>query len=214
MRKFVQILLAAVFMIVSCPAAQAFYWEEGKLQEGQTVADVKTLAIAAPLYTEKQGTPTQEEFVNILNTRGAKVSPKKYTVVPYDVIAKDVLQKTGKDLYSLARIPANRVFRNNVAQYADAYLVATVTMSRRTVLFFEVYSATTSDLLYTYQIILSPDEPDNVRTFSDMVTLFYDAFADAIETQKKEQKDAEKAERKAREKAEREREKAAEQGSK
>ncbi|MBQ8698273.1 MAG: hypothetical protein IJ521_04655 [Schwartzia sp.] len=217
MRKFIQILLLVVFMAVSCPSAMA-YWEEGKAQEGQTVAHVKTLALAAPLYTEKKGTPTLEEFVDVLNTRGAKVSPKKYKVVPYDVIAKDVLQRTGKNLYTLARIPSTRVFKNNVAQYADAYLVATVTMSRRTVLFFEVYSAVTHELLYTYQIILAPDELDNVRTYSDMVSLFYDEFAVAIETQKKEQEDAEKAARKEREKAERkaqrEREKAAQNAGK
>ena len=91
-------------------------------------------------------------------------------------------------------------------------------MSRRSVLFFEVYSAATSDLLYTYQIILAPDEPDNVRTYSDMVSLFYDEFAAAIETQKKEQEAKQKAERKEREKAERkaqrEREKAAENAGK
>ncbi len=217
MKKFIQIFLLVVFMAASCPSAMA-YWEEGKLQEGQSISDIKTVAIAAPLYTEKKGTPTLEEFVNVLNTRGAKVSPKKYTVVPYDVIAKDVLQKTGKDLYKLARIPAARVFKNNVANYADAYIVPTVTMSRRSVLFFEVYSAATSDLLYTYQIILAPDEPDNVRTYSDMVSLFYDEFAAAIETQKKEQEAKQKAERKEREKAERkaqrEREKAAENAGK
>ncbi len=217
MKKFIQIFLLVVFMAASCPSAMA-YWEEGKLQEGQSISDIKTVAIAAPLYTEKKDTPTLEEFVNVLNTRGAKVSPKKYTVVPYDVIAKDVLQKTGKDLYKLARIPAARVFKNNVANYADAYIVPTVTMSRRSVLFFEVYSAATSDLLYTYQIILAPDEPDNVRTYSDMVSLFYDEFAAAIETQKKEQEAKQKAERKEREKAERkaqrEREKAAENAGK
>lgn len=204
-------------MAVFCPSALA-YWEEGKPQEGQTFAYVKTLAIAAPLYTDKKGYPTKEEFVNVLNTRGAKVSPKKYKVVPYDVVAQDIRQKTGKDLYTLARIPAARVFKNHVAQYADAYVVPTVTMGRRTVLFFEVYSADEHELLYTYEIILASDDLDTVGTYSDMASLFYDDFAAAIETQKKEKKDEEKAARKEREKAERkakrEREKAAEAAGK
>ncbi len=202
MKKIVHLLLFIMVMAVSCPSALA-YWEEGKAQEGQTVADVEKLAIGAPLYTEKEGYPTREEYINVLNTRGSKVSPKKYKVIPYDDIAKDILQKTGKDLYKLTRIPAVRVFKNHVAEYADAYVVPTVTMGRRTVLFFEVYSAETNELLYTYQIILASDDLDTVQTYSDMVSLFYDAFATEIETQKQEIKAEEKKERKEREKAER-----------
>ena len=112
MNKIVSMLLLAIFMAVSSPSAMA-YWEEGKPQENQTVANIKTLAIAAPLYTEKKGYPTLEEYINILNTRGAKVSPKKYKVVPYDVIAKGILQTTGKDLYTLNRIASVRVFKPN-----------------------------------------------------------------------------------------------------
>ncbi len=202
MKKIVHILLLVLVMAMFCPSASA-YWEEGAEQEGQSVADVKTLAISAPLYVEKKGYPTLEEYINVLNTRGAKVSPKKYTVVPYDVIAQDILQKTGKNLYTIGRIPAARVFKNHVAEYADAYLVPTVTMGRRTVLFFEVYNAKTHELSYTYQIILAPDDLDNVSTYSDMVSLFYDEFAATVEKQKNEKKDKEKAERKEREKAER-----------
>ncbi|MBQ4421687.1 MAG: hypothetical protein II880_01215, partial [Schwartzia sp.] len=105
--------------------------------------------------------------------------------------------------YTIGRIPAARVFKNHVAEYADAYLVPTVTMGRRTVLFFEVYNAKTHELSYTYQIILAPDDLDNVSTYSDMVSLFYDEFAATVEKQKNEKKDKEKAERKEREKAER-----------
>ncbi len=217
MKKIVQVLLLVVCMVASCPAALA-YWEEAKPQEGQTVADVETLALAAPLYTERDGIPTRDEFVGILNARGAKVSPKKYKVVPYDVIADGILQTTGKDIRTLARIPAARVYKNNIATYADAYVVPTVTMSRRTAFFFDVYSATTQDLIFSYEIIFAPDDPDDAKNYADMVDLFYKDFGDAIATQRKERKDAAKAERKEREKAERqaqrEREKAAESAGK
>ena len=115
MKKMIHIFLIAVFMAVSCPSAMA-YWLDGMPQEGQTVVGLKTLALSAPLYVEQEGKPTLEEFIGVLNQRGAKVSPKKYTVVPYDVIAKDILQKTGKNLYQLERIPAMRVFKNNIAR--------------------------------------------------------------------------------------------------
>lgn len=217
MKKIIHVLLLVLVFATACPSAFA-YWEEGKEEEGQTVAYVETLAIAAPLYMDKQGMPTLEEYIDVLNKQGAKVSPKKYKVVPYDVIAKGILQTSGKDIYAMARIPATRVFKNHVAEYADAYVVPTVTMSRRTVLFFEVYSAATNELLYTYQIILAPDDLDTVRTYSDMVSLFYSEFGAAIEKQRKEIKDKEKAERKEREKAERkaqrEREKAVEAAGK
>ena len=71
MKKFIQIFLLVVFMAASCPSAMA-YWEEGKLQEGQSISDIKTVAIAAPLYTEKKDTPTLEEFVNVLSSMREK----------------------------------------------------------------------------------------------------------------------------------------------
>jgi hypothetical protein len=85
-------------------------------------------------------------------------------------------------------------------------------------LFFDVHSAETNDLLYTYEIILASDELDDVKTYSDMVSLFYDALGAEISTQKSNQEAEAKKARKEREKAERqmqrEREKAAERAGK
>ena len=202
MKKIVQILLLAVVLAVSCSSAFA-YVETASPQEGQTVADVETLAIAAPLYTAKEGYPTKEEYIGILNDMGAKVL--KGGIVTYDTVAQGIRQKTGKDIYALDRIPAAKIYKDNVLDFADAYVVATVTMSRRTVLFFDIYRSGTNERLYGYELILDSEEKDDVKTYSELVGKFYKHFASVHETQKK---DKEKAERK----AQKEREKAARAG--
>ncbi len=215
MKKWVRWILAVVFMMVSCPSALA-YTEMVKPQEGQTIADVETLAIGAPLYTAKAGVPTLEEYIQILNTSGAKVL--KGNTVTYDTVAQGILRKTGKDVYAMDRRPAKRIFEQNVSDYADAYVVSTVTMSRRTVFFFDVYRAATNELIYSYEIITESDDPNDVPTYTEMVEKFYKNFNWSAESQRKEQKEKAKAEQKEREKAERkaqrEREKAAERAGK
>ena len=198
MKKLFQVLVLVVFMSVSCPLALA-YVETITPQEGQTIADVETLAIAAPLYTAKEGVPTKAEYIGILNDMGAKVL--KGNVVTYDTVAQGIRKKTGKDVYALDRIPAAKVYKDNVMDFADAYLVSTVTMSRRTVLFFDVYRAGTNDLLYSYELILDSDDKDDVKTYSEMAGKFYKNFVSAKESQKKDHEKAERKAQKEREKA-------------
>ncbi len=197
MRKII-LLLIMVFTL-SCSSAFA-YVEIASPQEGQTVADVETLAIGAPLYTSKEGYPTKNEYVGILNDMGAKVL--KGGVVTYDFVARGIRQKTGKDVYALDRIPAAKIYKDNVLDFADAYLVSTVTMSsRRTVLFFDVYRAGTNERLYGYELLLDSDEKDDVKTYSEMVEKFYKHYASVQETQKKEKEKAERKAQKEQEKA-------------
>ena len=187
-----------MMLAVSCPSAFA-YVETASPQEGQTVADVETLALGAPLYTAKEGYPTKEEYIGILNDMGAKVL--KGGIVTYDTVAQGIRQKTGKDIYALDRIPAAKIFKDNVMDFADAYVVSTVTMSRRTVLFFDVYRAGTNERLYGYEMILDSDEADDVKTYSELVGKFYKHFASVQETQKKEKEKADRKAQKEREKA-------------
>ncbi len=215
MKKWVQWILAVVFMLSSCPSALA-YTEMIKPQEGQTIADVETLAICAPLYTPKGEVPTVDEYVQILNTSGEKIL--KGSIVPYETVAQGIRQKTGKDIYLMDRRPAKKVFEQNVSDYADAYVVPTVTMSRLTVFFFDVYRSSTNELIYSYEIIMEGDDTNDVKTYTEMVGKFYKNFKWSAEAQRKEQKEADKKAQKEREKAERraqrEREEAAERAGK
>ena len=198
MKQWMRVLFAAMLMLLSGSSAFA-YTETISPQEGQTIADVETLALGAPLYTEKEGTPTREEFVRIMNEAGPKLLKCKF--VSYEEVAQGIAQTTGKDIYAMDRIPAAKVFRDHVKEYADAYVVSTVTKSRRTVFFFDVYRAGTKDLIYAYEMVLDPDEPDDLKTYDEMVGKFYKNFnwsaADQKKAQKKEREEQEKAERKA-----------------
>ena len=206
MKRWMWIFTVVRMMFLTSRNAFA-YTEKISPQEEQTIADVETLALGAPLYTEKEGTPTREEYVQIMNEAGPKILKCKF--ISYEAVAQGILQTTGKDIHTMERIPAAKIFRDHVKEYADAYVVSTVTKSRRTVFFFDVYRAGTKDLIYSYEIILDPDELDDTKTYQEMVGKFYKNFnwsaSDQRKAQKKEQADREKAERK----AQRAREKAA-----
>lgn len=198
MKAWFRLVLAAALLVLTGPAASA-YSEHPSPQEGQTVADVTSLAVGAPQYTAaRKGAPSREEFVAILAAEGAKVS--KYRVVSYDEVARGVLQSAGRDMYAMARVPAAKVFRDHAAEYADAYVVPTVTMSRRTAFFFDIFRAGTDELIYAYEIVLDNNDPDDVKTYSMAVGQFYSHFGGTVQAQKKERAAKEKAEQKAREK--------------
>lgn len=200
MKNIIRLIVFAVFMLTACTAEMTPV-EMEKPQEGQTIADVETLAIGAPLYTSKEGYPSKEEYVGILNDMGAKVL--KDRIVTYNTVVQGIRQKTGKDVYALDRIPAAKIFKDNVMDFADAYLVSTVTMSKRTVLFFDIYRAGTNELLYEYELILDSEDKDDVKTYSEMAEKFYKNFLSVQETQKKDKEKAERKAQKEREKAER-----------
>lgn len=200
MKNIIRLIVFAVFMVTACTAEMTPV-EMDKPQEGQTIADVETLAIGAPLYTSKEGYPSKEEYVGILNDMGAKVLKER--IVTYNTVAQGIRQKTGKDVYTLDRIPAAKIFKDNVMDFADAYLVSTVTMSRRTVMFFDVYRAGTNELLYGYELILDNEDKDDVKTYSELVEKFYKHFISVQESQKKEKEKADRKAQKEREKAER-----------
>lgn len=181
-------LLAAVLLFAMTSAALA-YFEEVKSQEGADIVKVERLAIASALYTPtKPDTPTPEEFMAILSAAGKKASKRE--IITYDEIAELILSDTGKDIRTLERRVAAKVFRDNVKKYADGYLVTTVTMSRRTMFFFEVYGAGTNDFLYAYEMITDSDEPDDEKTYTLFAEKFFKNFDWSTEEQRKEQKKA------------------------
>ena len=142
-----------------------------------------------------------EELVRLLN-EAAAVS--KHQVVTYDVMAQNILRDRQVDLYKTDRHVGAKVFRDQVAQYADAYVILTVANNSRTAFFFDVYAAGTNELLYSYQIIADRDDPDDVKTYTEMAQKFYKNFDGSVnEAKNQQEKEAKEAREKAKKEAER-----------
>lgn len=206
MKKVFQ-LLAALVLFGSSSLALA-YSDKATVIEGADIVQVERLAVAAPLYMPIKNSPSMEELVRLLN-EAAVVS--KHQVVTYDVMAQHILQDRQVDLYQTDRHVGAKVFRDQAAQYADAYVLLTVANNSRTVFFFDVYEAGTNELLYSYQIIADRDDPDDVKTYTMMAQKFYKNFDWSVEEEKKRQ---EKEAKEARANAQKEAERAAKEKAK
>ena len=199
MKKVVQ-LLAALFFFGSGSLALA-YSDKATVMEGANIVKIERLAVAAPLYMPLKDTPSMEELARLLN-EAAAVS--KHQVVTYDVMAQNILRDRQVDLYKTDRHVGAKVFRDQVAQYADAYVLLTVANNSRTAFFFDVYETGTNELLYSYQIIADRDDPDDVKTSTMMAQKFYKNFDWSVEEEKtRQEKEAKDAWEKAKKDAER-----------
>lgn len=206
MKKVFQ-LLAALVLFGSSSLALA-YSDKATVVEGADIVQVERLAVAAPLYMPIKNSPSMEELVRLLN-EAAVVS--KHQVVTYDVMVQNILRDRQVDLYKTDRHVGAKVFRDQAAQYADAYVLLTVANNSRTVFFFDVYEAGTNELLYSYQIIADRDDPDDVKTYTMMAQKFYKNFDWSVEEERKRQ---EKEAKEARANAQKEAERAAKEKAK
>lgn len=182
MKKVLQ-LLAALFLLGSSSLALA-YSDKATVLEGADIVKIERLAVAAPLYMPIKDSPSMEELVRLLNEAAVA---SKHQVLTYDVMAQNILRDRQVDLYKTDRHVGAKVFRDQVAQYADAYVLLTVANNSRTAFFFDVYEAGTNELLYSYQILADRDDPDDVKTYTMMAQKFYKNFDWSVEEEQKRQ---------------------------
>jgi hypothetical protein len=90
------------------------------------------------------------------------------------------------DIKALDRRQAAKIYKENVANYADAYVVLTVANNSRTTFFFDVFKAGTNELLYTYEIRANKSEGDTVTTFNNLSEQFYKHFDRSADEQLKD----------------------------
>lgn len=170
-KKFFVALTLLTVLFTSSLAMAAF---EENLEEDVDLATVKKLAIAYPSYYKVTDTePNFEEFTQDLYRVGRDVS--NLEVIPYAEIASAIRRNTGVDISTLDPLAAEKIFKENVGKYADAYLVATVANnSNRPWLFYYVYAADSS-LMYTYSV-QSGALGKTTRDYQKAVEGFYHRF--------------------------------------
>ena len=144
MKKIFSALLLAVMLLTST-AAFAAYKED--IPEGADLASVKRLAIAFPQHYKVEDTePTADEFAKVIFA-ASRVA--RCYVISYDEIAANILRDTGVDITALSDLEARKIYNENVAKYADAFLtVATANNIKKVQFFFEVQNAQSGEMVY------------------------------------------------------------------
>ena len=181
MKKIVQVMLFVCLTVFGMQVAFANA-DKVTIPEGADIVSVKRLALAAPLYTPTKDAPTKDEL--LASMYEASNVARSY-VISYDMVAADIQKNTGVDIKSLDRRQAAKVYKENVAADADAYVVLTVANNSRIVFFFDVYRSGTNELLYTYQIVANRSQKANTETYKALSEQFYKNFERSANEQAK-----------------------------
>ena len=182
MRKIIQMRVIACMVVFSTQVAFANADRE-TIQEGADITTVKRIAVASPLYMPVKEKAPDKAMLTQIEYDASNVA--RMYVVSYDEVANKIKEAANTDIKSLDRRQAAKIYKENVAKYADAYVVLTVANNSRTTFFFEVYKAGTNELLYTYEIRANRSEDDNVETFTNLCQQFYKHFERAATEQQK-----------------------------
>lgn len=187
MKKFLSTIMALAVLLTSTVALAA-YKEE--ITEGADIAAIKRLAITLPMhYKVEDAEPTLDEFTKIIFD-ASKVA--RCYVLSYDTIAENIQKDTGVDIKSLTPEEVRKVYNENVAKYADAYvLVTTANNSKTPQFFFEVFDAKSGELVYvltTQNRLYGKNSKDYGKACEDFFKKFDAAAEKNLKDQQKKNK--------------------------
>lgn len=148
-KKFLVALMMLAMLLTSSIALAAY---EESIEDDVDLNAVKKIAIAFPNYYKTEDSePDVYDFAREIYNAGRFTSSRE--IVSYEDIASAIRRDTGIDIHSLEVVEAEKVYNQHVTRYADSYVIATVTNnSKRPWLFFYLYNAADSKLMYTYSI--------------------------------------------------------------
>ena len=148
-KKIFAALMMFAVMLTSSVASAVF---EENVEEGANLAAVQKIAIAMPNFYKVADTePELQDLIKGVYEAGKRSSTLE--IVSYEDVAAAIRRDTGVDILSLDVVEADKVYKKNIARYADAYVVETVTNnSDLPQLFFYVYKSSDSNLMYTYNV--------------------------------------------------------------
>ena len=172
MKKFFAALMMLA-IILSSSAALAAYDEN--VEEGVDLSTIKTMAVGMPqFYKTEAAEPTIDELTKSIYAAGRDSS--SHDIISYEEIAGAIRRDTGVDIYSLETAEAEKIFKANIGKYVDTYMIATVANSTsRPWLFFYVYNAADSKLLYAYSV-QSSSIGKNAKDYKRAAEGFYKQF--------------------------------------
>lgn len=156
---------------------------------------IQTIAVMTPQYSPLPIEPTKEEIENNLKVCGdkifARVNKKNSTkkILSYDEVAEKILADTKQDIRTMDRRLAARLYRHQIKNYADAFVVLTVANHdpESTYCFFELYQANGSSApFFSYRIQAGRfDDNDLRKRYRSFTEKFYEAFNMACKNQNK-----------------------------
>ena len=171
-------IMAALFLMsqtVFAAVAEEFMTDSG-------LGNVKRLAIAPPNHNKDISTPKEPNTDELIEILDLERQLKNFTVISYYDLISAIKNDTGVDITTADFREAEKVLRENIGKYADAYLILTVANANRpATFFFEVRNANNSDIMYNL-INRAGKETAGYKTACDE---FFKRFDAAVEREMK-----------------------------
>lgn len=185
MKKLITIFSLLTIMLFSISTAFAANEKITMMDDSYDLNSIQTLAIYTPNYKpsalsveRKAKLKDAPELItpDMLTDTILKVANEDgvpYTLVTDKTIIQNIKNNTGVDITTLGNREALNIYKQNVKNYADAYVILTFANDSRVVMFADVYDATDNHWICSYQIIGGDTEDDNLTNYSMFMHKFF-----------------------------------------
>ena len=185
MKKLITIFSLLAIMLFSISTAFAANEKITMMDEDYNLKNIHTLAIYTPSYKpsalsieRKAKLPNAPELITPDMLTDVIFKVAKEDEVTYTLLSdKDVIQNikatTGTDITTLSNREALAIYKENIKNYADAYVIFTFAIDSRVVMFADVYDAKDNHWICSYQIIGGDTEDDNLENYSMFMHKFF-----------------------------------------
>ncbi len=185
MKKLITIFSLLTIMLFSISTAFAANEKITMMDENYDLNSIQTLAIYTPNYKpsalsveRKAKLKDAPELItpDMLTDTILKVANEDgvpYTLITDKTIIQNIKNNTGVDITTLSNREALNVYKQNVKNYADAYVILTFANDSRVVMFADVYDAKDNHWICSYQIIGGDTEDDNLTNYSMFMHKFF-----------------------------------------
>ena len=181
--RFSKFLFVLALLLMSTQVALAGA-DKVTLQEGADITFIKRLAVCQPMYIQVNENGIGKDTLTKVIYDASKVT--NLYVISYDEIAQNIKSAKEVDIKALDWRKAAKEFKDNVGDFADAYVLLTVANNSRTECFFDVYQTGSNELLYTYRILADRADQDTAETFNSLCEQFYKNLDRSMANQRKE----------------------------
>ena len=185
MNKLITIFSLLTIMLFSISTAFAANEKITMMDEKYNLNNIQTLAIYTPNYKpsalsieRKAKLPNAPELITTdkltdVIFKVAKEDEVPYKLVSDKVVIQNIIDTTGVDITTLSNRDALKLYRNDIKNYADAYVVFTFANDSRVVMFADLYDATDNHWICSYQIVGGDTEDDNLENYSMFMHKFF-----------------------------------------
>ena len=183
MKKLVQIF---IFACVVCLNVQiGFSAEKVWSDDNFDLSSIHRIYFDDMNYGQIADSPQPAEIMNMFYAQGAQA---KLLILQQTDVDRLLLRDFKVEIKNLDAKTAKKVIKEHLNAYVDVYIVPTIVHNNRVVIFYDVYSAQTGKMVFSYQTIAGAKDEDNLETYEALTKNFYKALDKEAHKQLKKKK--------------------------